>query len=201
VISWSVTAPNCAVNGLATLLRREEWRTHPDGEVIRQHLRPLLDSWNPTTRMLASMALPLIISQKELTEDLTRRLSHEDDGSVIEILTQIMARHAFTDPDGIDDCLRCLADQHAWRALAGTAEDRTTPPNKRHSDISDVLLQALLHLYLVRATPFVSGLIATWKQVPTHYPATIGRLIAWTRPYLNPPARLIGPSRREPSAC
>jgi hypothetical protein len=195
VISWDVTAPNCGVNGLAALLHREEWRTHPDGERIRQHLHRLLDSRDATIRMLASMALPLIISKEELAEDLSYRLSHEDDESVIEVLTQIMARHAFADPIGIDLCLRLLAGQPAWSALAGTAEDRTTPPNKRHGEINDVLLQTLLHLYLVRATPFASGLITTWQQTPQHYPATVGRLVTWTRPYLNPPGEANPPEQ------
>lgn len=195
MISWGVTASNCAVSGLAALLSREEWRTHPDGELIRERLRPLLDSQDPTTRMIASMALPLIIRQEELTGDLRRRLAHEDDGAVIEVLTQIMAQHAFTDPKGIDDCLRGLADQPAWSALAGTAEDRATPPNKRRSEISDVLIQALLYLYLVQVTPFVSGLITTWRQIPQHYPAILGRLVAWTRPYLNPPGRVDPPEQ------
>lgn len=195
MISWSVTAPNCAVNGLAALLRREEWRTHPDGELIRQDLRRMLDNRDATVRMLASMALPLVISQEELAEDVSQRLSREDDESVIAVLTQIMARHALTDPGGIDLCLRLLAAQPAWSALAGAAEDRTTPPNKRHSEISDVLLQALLHLHLVHATPFASGLITTWQQVPQHYPATIGRLVTWTRPYLNPPGEANPPEQ------
>lgn len=192
---WSVTAPNCAVNGLAALLRREEWRTHPEGERIRQHLRPLLDSPDPTIRMLASGALPLIISQKELAYDLTQRLSREDDGSVIAVLTQIMAHQAYTDPGAIDDCLRILAEQPTWSALAGVAEDRTIQLNERHSEISDVLLQALLHLYLVHATPFASGLITKWQQVPQDYPATIGRLVTWTRPYLNPPGEAKPPEQ------
>jgi hypothetical protein len=155
----------------------------------------MLDNRGPTIRMLASMALPLIISQKELAEDLTQRLSREGDGSVIEVLTQIMAHHAFVDPGGIDDCLRILAEQPAWSALACTAEDHTTPVNKRHSAISDVLLQAVLHLYLVRASSFASGLITTWQQNPQCYPATIGRLVTWNRPYLNPPGETNSPEQ------
>lgn len=64
-----------------------------------------------------------------------------------------------------------------------------------------MLLQALLHLHLVPAMPFASGLLTTWQQAPQHYPATIGRLITWTRRYLNPWAMPVHPSRREPSAC
>jgi hypothetical protein len=155
----------------------------------------MLDNGDATIRMLASMALPLIISQEELAEDLSRRLSREDDESVIEVLTQIMAHHAFIDPAGIDLCLRLLAAQPAWGALAGATEDRTTSPNKRHSEISDELLQALLHLHLVRGTPFASGLIATWQRAPQYYPATIGRLVTWTRPYLNPPGETNPPEQ------
>lgn len=43
-----------------------------------------------------------------------------------------------------------------------------------------------MHLALVRAAPFASGLIETWQQNPQEYPATIGRMVAWSRPYLNP---------------
>lgn len=39
------------------------------------------------------------------------------------------------------------------------------------------------------ATPFTSGLITTWQQVPLRCPTIIGRLVTWTRPYLNSRAR------------
>jgi hypothetical protein len=188
MIAWSMTAPNCAVNGLTALLSREEWRTHPDGELIRQDLQPLLDSRDTTIRMLASMALPLLIRQEDLAGDLARRLSREDDAAVIEVLTQTMAVHTFSNPAGIDACLRSLSKRPAWSALAGAAEPTTTPLNQRHSEISDKLLQALLHLYLVCFMPFTSSLIVKWTQNPQSNPVTIGRLATWTRPYLNPPA-------------
>jgi hypothetical protein len=188
MIGWSMTAPNCAVNGLTTLLSREEWRTHADGELIRQDLKPLLDSQDTTIRMLATMALPLLVAGKELPQNLAERLGRENNKSVIEVLIQTMAVHAFSDPAGIDACLRTLSEQPAWTVLAGAAEPTTTPLNQRHSEISDALLQALLHLYLVWSTPFTSSLIMQWIEHPQSNPATIGRLATWTRPYLNPPA-------------
>ena len=93
MISWEPTPPNCAVTGLAALLSREEWRTHPDGARIRQLLRPQIDSTDNTVRMLASMALPLIIEPENLTDDLCNRLSQEKDAAVIEILTGASWRH------------------------------------------------------------------------------------------------------------
>ncbi len=186
MISWEPNPRNCAVTGLAALLRREEWRAHPDGERIRQLLRPHLDSADDTVRMLASMNLPLITEPENLTDDLCNRLSREENGAVIEILTGIMAAHAGKDPDGIDACLGRLAAKPAWSVLAGSPEDRSTPPNKRQGEIGDLLIQALLYLGLVRAAPFASGLLATWQQNPQNYPATIGRLVAWSRPFLNP---------------
>ena len=197
MISWGVTAPNCGVNGLAALLRREEWRTHPYGERIRTQLRRLLDSQDATIRMLASMALPQVIGREELAAELSFRLSHEQDESVIAVLTQILAAHAFVDPVGTDVCLRHLAGQPTWSALAGTAEDRGAPPNKRHSEVSDVLLQALLQLGLVHRTPFASGLFATWQGAPQRYPATIGRLVTWSRRFLNPPIESNSPEQAQ----
>jgi hypothetical protein len=186
VIGWEPTPPNCAVRGLTALLGREEWRTHPDGERIRELLRPRLDSADDTVRMLASMALPLIIEPENLTDVLCERLAREDNGAVIEALTRILAAHAASDPDGIDACLGHLAAMPMWSVLAGDPEDRSTPPSKRQSEAGDLVIQVLLYLGLVCAAPFASGLLATWQQDPQRYPATVGRLVAWTRPYLNP---------------
>jgi hypothetical protein len=188
VISWEPTPPNCAVTGLATLLGREEWRTHADGERIRQLLRPQLDSTDDTVRVLASRALPMLIEPGDLTDDLCERLAREDNGAVIEVLTGTLAACVASDPDGTDACFGRLAVKPAWSVLAGNPEDRSTPPSKRHSEAGDLVIQVLLHLALVRAAPFASGLIEVWQQHPQEYPATIGRLVAWTRPYLNPPS-------------
>lgn len=188
MISWEPTPPNCAVTGLAALLSREEWRTHPDGARIRQLLRPQIDSTDNTVRMLASMALPLIIEPENLTDDLCNRLSQEKDAAVIEILTGVLAAHVGSDPEGVDACLGHLAAEPRWSVLAGRPEDRSTPPSKRQSETGDLIIQVLLHLGLVRAAPFASCLIEMWQQNPQEYPATIGRLVAWTSPYLNPPA-------------
>ena len=99
MIGWEPTPPNCAVRGLTALLGREEWRTHPDGERIRELLRPRLDSADDTVRMLASMALPLIIEPENLTDVLCERLAREDNGAVIEALTRILAAHAASAQD------------------------------------------------------------------------------------------------------
>lgn len=131
MISWEPTPPNCAVTGLATLLGREEWRTHPDGERIRQLLRPQLDSTDDTVRMLASRALPMLIEPEDLTDDLCERLAREDNGAVIEVLTGTLAARVASDPDGTDACLGHLAVKPAWSVLAGNPEDRSTPPSKR----------------------------------------------------------------------
>lgn len=132
MISWEPTPPNCAVMGLAALLRREEWRTHPDGQRIRQLLRPQLDSIDKI-RMLASMALPLIIEPENLTDDLCERLAREDNGAVIEVLTGVLAAHVASDPNGIDACLGHLAAKPAWSVLAGAPR---TGPRYRASVIA-----------------------------------------------------------------
>jgi hypothetical protein len=175
------------VNGLAALLRREEWRNSSDGELIKQRLRRILDDQDADVRMLASMALPLITSQDELSEELQKRLLREENKSVKAVLVQVMAGHAPADPGGTDECLRHMAEAPAWSPLAGTAEDRTRPLNQRHSEISDLLLQTLLYLHLEQETPFASALIATWQRSPEHHPATIRRLVTWARRHLNPP--------------
>jgi hypothetical protein len=187
VIAWGSNAPNCAVNGLAALLRRDEWHGHPDGERICQLLRPQLDNPDDTVRMLASMALPLLVKPEDLTGALCDRLLHEGNGSVLEVLVGILANHVATDPGGIDVCLGRLAIEPAWSMLAANPEDRSIPPNQRRSEIGDLLVQVLLYLGLARATPFASGLLTAWQMDPQKFPATIGRLVAWSRPYLNPP--------------
>lgn len=186
MIAWGSTAANCAVNGLVALLRRDEWRSNPDGERIRQLLRPQLDNADDTIRMLASMAMPLLVERDDLTDALCDRLSRETNGSVLEVLVGILANNVAIDPGGIDTCLSRLAKVPAWSVLAASPEDRSTPPNQRRSETGDILIQALLYLALERVTPFATGLLATWQADPENYPATIGRLVAWSRPYLNP---------------
>lgn len=187
MISWGSTPPNCAVNGLVSLLRRNEWRGHPDGERIRELLHPQLDSEDETVRMLASMALPLLVEPDHLTEDLCRRLLREESPAVIEVLIGLLADQVTVDPHGIDACLARLAATSRRSVLAGLPEDGSTPPNKRPERLGDVLIRLLLHLAIVRPTPFASQLFATWQSHPENYPATIGRLVSWARPYLNPP--------------
>ncbi len=186
MISWEGTAPNFAVNGLVALLRREEWRDHPDGERIQQLLRPFLDSADETIRMLATMALPLLAEPETLTDDLHDRLSQEQSGQVREVLIGVLAECVGSDADGIDACLGRLAAKPAWSMLAGDPEDRATPLKERHSEIGDLLIQVLLYLGLVRTTPFASALLASWRQAPRQYPAAIGRFVAFSRRYLNP---------------
>jgi len=187
VIAWDSTATNSAVNGLVALLRRDEWRGHPDGERIRQLLRPQLNSPDETIRMLASMALPYLVQPEDLTPALCDRLSHETSASVLEVLVGILANHVTSDPGGIDACLCRLVTVPAWSVLAATPEDRTIPPNQRRSETGDLLIQVLLYLAIVRTTPFATGLLAAWQEDPQKYPATLGRLVAWSRPYLNQP--------------
>ncbi len=189
MIAWGSTAPNCAVNGLTALLRRDEWRTHPDGKRIQQLLRPQLDHPDETVRMLASMSLPLVVEPEDPTGELCDRLSHEESGSVLEVLIGVLASQVANDPSGVDACLRRLAVQPTWSVLAGKPEDRSSPPNKRRSESGDILLRVLLFLGLVHTTPFTSALLAAWQKEPQNHPATVGRLVAWTRPYLNPPGQ------------
>ena len=187
MIAWGSTAPNCAVTGLTALLGREEWRSHADGGRIRQRLRPQLDSPDETVRMLACMALPLLVEPNELTEELCSRLSREQSGAVSEVLVGIAANHVGTDPQGIDECLGRLALKPAWSVLAVSPEDRSTPPNQRRSEMGDLLIQILLYLWLIHTTRFASALVEAWQGDPENHPATVGRLVAWSRPYLNRP--------------
>jgi hypothetical protein len=197
VIAWGATAPNCAISGLTTLLSRDEWHSHPDGDRIRDLLRPHLDNPDETIRMLTAMALRLLVKPENLTEALCDRLSHEESGAVVEVLVGILANHVSIDPGGIDACLGRLATQPAWSVLAARPEDRSDPPNRRQSEAGELLMRVLLYLDLVHATPFASRLFTTWQRDPQQYPATIGRLVAWSRPYLNPTG---GPSATQERA-
>ncbi|MDA8311398.1 MAG: hypothetical protein M0Z46_12460 [Actinomycetota bacterium] len=187
MIAWGSTAANSAVNGLAALLLRDEWRNHPDGERIRRLLVPHLDSPDETVRMLATTALPQLVDHEGLIKALCNRLSRETSGSVIEVLIGTLAHHVASDPEGIDSCLGHLATLPAWSVLAAVPEDRSVPPNHRRTDTGDLLIQVLLYLALHRTTPFAMNLLLAWRTDPKAFPATIGRLVLWSRPYLNPP--------------
>lgn len=186
MMTWDTTQENSAVTGLVGLLSREDWQAHPKGERIRQLLRPLLDSTDDTVRMLASRALHLIVKPENLTDELCQRLAREKNATVIEVLVAILAAHVTSDPDGIDACLSKLGHLSRWSALAGSPENRSTPPAKRQSEVGDLMIQVLLYLALVREAQFASGLVETWQQHPEEHPAAMGRLVAWTCSYLNP---------------
>jgi hypothetical protein len=50
-----------------------------------------------------------------------------------------------------------------------------------------LLIQVIIFLAFARATPFASSLIASWEEDLPSHPATLGRVVAWSRPYMNPP--------------
>ncbi len=187
MISWGNTASNCAIVGLAALLTREEWRTHPESERLREPLRTQLANPDETARMLASTALPSLVDQEDLSRLLSDRLSSESSPNVREVLVSTLAQHAPIDPDGIDACLARLATLPNWAFLAATPEDRSVPPNKRRNEIGDQLIRVVLYLANVPEAAFASELVARWLSEPKKHPATLGRLIAWSRPHLNPP--------------
>lgn len=186
-MAWGTTPPNSAVNGLVTLLRRSEWREHADGERARELLKPLLDHRDETIRMLSSMGIALLFESTELTKEIGVRLSREESGSVIEALLGALGRQVGVDSDGVDEVLWGMASVPRWSVLAGAVEDRTQSPNARRSELGDLLIQVLVFLAFARETPFASTLIATWREGLPNHPATLGRVVAWSRPYLNPP--------------
>jgi hypothetical protein len=185
MITWEPTPVNSAANGLVSMITREDWRASK-GERICQLLRPLLDSPDDTVRMLASRALQLVVEPESLTDELCQRLEREENAMVIEALIATLAAHVTSDPDGIDACLKKLSALPRWSALSDGPEDKSISPGKRRSEVGDLLIQVLLYLTIRRDAPFASGLLATWQQHPEEHPAAIGRLVAWTRPYLNP---------------
>lgn len=71
--------------------------------------------------------------------------------------------------------------------LDGSAEDRSRPVGERRSETGDLLSNVLLFLGLVQTTPFVSALLTSLQRDPQNCPATVGRLVAFARPYMNPP--------------
>jgi hypothetical protein len=170
-----------------TLLRREEWRSHPEGGYVRRLLKPLLDHPNGTVRMLAAMGLPFLFEPGELIAEIASRLQREDDPGVIEVLVGALCDQARADPGGVDTALSRLSHDPRWSVLAGAPDDRTQPPNAVRTQIGDLLLQALAFLAFVRVTPFVVALTDEWRQHPANHAATSGRFVAMARPYLNPP--------------
>lgn len=186
---WGVSPTTSAVQGLVRLLEREEWRSHPEGERIGRLLIPLLDSPDETERMLVTRALPHLASDDEFWRELSRRLSYEQSADVIDALLLAAARRGSQDPTALDECLDTAASGPAVARLLGADEDTSKPLNERSSAVGDLLLQILVYLAFQHATPFASGVFATWMQEPLRRPASLDRLITWTRPYLNPQQR------------
>jgi len=187
MIVWGSTPMSCAVNGLVTLLRRVEWRDHPDGERVRKLLKPFLDSDDETIRMLAARGLPFLVDPDALTGEIGARLRYEGSSGAVEVLVTELCNQASVDPLGVDTALAELSHLSRWSVLAGDPDDRSQPPQATQSEIGDLLLQALVYLSFVPTTPFVVALTEKWRDHPFEYPATAGRFVAMARKYLNPP--------------
>ncbi len=173
-----------AVEGLATLQLRSEWRSHPGSTRIPELLRPLLDSPDEAVRAAASSALPYIIGPQELPSALLGRLAHETADIVVAALTRGLANLTKATPEQADSCLSNLSVLPQWQGLNGVAEDVSVPLRQRAGVLGDNLLRILLYLHLEHHSQFASTLIKSWQSIPTRYPATIARMVIWTRDYL-----------------
>jgi hypothetical protein len=136
--------------------------------------------------MLSSMVLNLVVEPEDLFDELATRLINESSDSVREVLLGILANQVPAHPDACDGCLQEMSKATRWRILVGEPEENSQPVNARHSEIEDRVTQILLALGIGYGTPFASGVIDRWSDNPLQYPATVGRLVAFMRAYMNP---------------
>jgi hypothetical protein len=186
-MAWGSTPRNDAVNGLSTLLKRPQWREHPDGQRIRELLRPQLDSGDETIRMITALAITQLFDPNELPGEIERRLRQEENLSVTTALLDGLSRCVSADPEGVDSALAGLREAPNWPVLAARPEDRTVPPQSVRTEGGDLLVSILAYLAFAGATGFAAQLVGVWARHPLLHPATLGRAVAMTRRYMNPP--------------
>lgn len=165
---------DAAAGGLATLLRRPEWRTSSRADALQAAVTDALHDTNPVVRMRAAEGVrgafhPL--DPADLAAKIGELLLAEKDGHVRTVLLRQLAGIAASAPTVVDVFLERL--------------DANGDLITEHRAIrSDVAVDLLTYLALVPGTDFASRTVAGWCADAVHQHTTVTRFAACARDYL-----------------
>lgn len=190
--AWSCTTSNNAIDGIAALAMRADWRAE-HGYELTTLLTPFLDSPNPTYRYLASRALPgLYPKPDKLFGELQRRLLIETDRHIATYLLSRLGRFQHSRAEEIDDTLRQLAQRSEWACAADN-------PKADHRDGRDdrwvQVVNLLTILAVVHNTPYSDTVVRTWLTHPVEHPNRAAQATACLRDVLNPADTALQPAQ------
>ncbi|MGH3766165.1 MAG: hypothetical protein ACRDTX_13615 [Pseudonocardiaceae bacterium] len=190
--AWSGTTSNNALQGIAALVMRAEWRAE-HGDELAALLTPFLGSPSPSYRYLASRALPgLHPKPEELFGELQQRLFTETDRHIATYLLGQLGRFRYSKPVEIDNTLLRLARQPEWACA-------TTDPQADHRPGHDnrwvLVVNLLTILAAVHTTPYAVAVVRTWLTHPIDHPDRAAQATACLRDVLNPADTALWPAQ------
>ncbi|MGH3678708.1 MAG: hypothetical protein ACRDT2_00005, partial [Natronosporangium sp.] len=188
----SFIASNNAVEGIAALTTRTDWRAE-HGEELAALLTPFLDSPSPTYRYLAIRALPgLHPEPDDLFGELQQRVLRETDRHVATYLLSRLSRFRPSRANDIDSTLQQLAQLPAWACA-------TSDPEADHLDgrrDSWVLVVDLLTiLAVIHTTPYADTVVRAWLTYPVDHPNRAAQATACLRGVLKPADDALRPAQ------
>ena len=190
--AFTVSAVNCAIEGLTVLAARADWRVS-HGEELDTLITPLLDSPNPVHRFLATRALPRLHPEPgQLFDVAQHRLDTETDRHVATYLFGLLSNFRFSRAADLDSVVCRLASRPEWAcaSAAQDADDRAGG-DKRWTLVVNVLTA----LAIVEATPYASSTLDVWMTHPTDHPNRATQATAWMRSVLNPTETRLHPAQ------
>ena len=190
--SWSSSPSNNAIEGLAVLITRSDWRSSHGDELARL-LSPFLESADPVRRFLVSRALPgLYPDRDELFHQLVARLLAEPDE---HIAADLLARISWFRPSRaheIDAVLRQLQSRPEWGcATAQPHADRQPDRDSRW----EAAVNVLTVLAVMDATPYATSIVEAWLGSPLDHPDRAVLALARLRELLNPADNALQPAQ------
>jgi hypothetical protein len=181
--AWGVTRTTTAIQGIAVLAGRPDWRSS-HGDHLTALLKPYLDSPNPVYRLLAAQALSVIFpGQNELLVELERRLTSESNQHVLERLTYELGTDIHVRPLEVDGILKRISSEKRWAVLTGDPEADSALGTNDHTNLG---LGYIAILAACHATPYASSTARAWLSQPVDHPERAARVPSWLRGYLNP---------------
>jgi hypothetical protein len=182
--AYGVTPTTTALQALAALLRRPDWRA-AHGEQLRRLLRPHLDSRNPVYRLLSLEVITAIFEEPgELRAELEHRLITETDKHNLTPLIVTAANcYLHSEPATMDQILQKIAGTPQWAVLA---EDSAGDDSLGGNDHTHQAVGVLTILAAAYATAYASRTAQTWLSHPTDHPDRASRACSWLRQHLNP---------------
>jgi hypothetical protein len=177
-----VTPHTRAIDGIAVLLSRDDWRD-AHAESLRTLLRPYLDSDDATSRLSATRAFTYMYPDAAShMEAAATRLRTESNDYIRQVLLNELWQHRFRDPLAVDQTLAQLSDLPVWTCLSQEPDG-----DARFSDNhGELCIRITAILACQHDTPFATHAVRNWLHDPMRFPSR-GKVIATTlRDALNP---------------